>query len=323
MGCIAGGIIMENVIVLNENNTMNKSLTNWVFTGVVLVFGVIILAFHPAEKIDQVLNARIVKSAFQGKVKIYELKKEGKSYGHSIWLNRSGHRVKAKYFALRSKNVSVYDRMQSWRQGRNVILACSGAFSTELPGGGTGTTVGLTVDNGRIVNRNIDRTMDGVVIVLDNGGMIVSDIDNKNLEVGDKHFRVIEDKIALLNWAQQHKATIFQTQLLAYQGALRISRAGRKKMRERRFLALVTSRAKGLHHVIIDIPNNEYLFNAARDAFYHLKDDQGMTVVALLNIDTGGFNILELYNERGQRDFTVSGPRDIKLATNLISYSFE
>ena len=94
-------------------------------------------------------------------------------------------------------------------------------------------------------------------------------------------------------------------------------------MRERRFLALVHSPKRGLHHVIIDIPNNQYLFNAARDAFYHLKDDEKMDVVAILNIDTGGFNILNFNNERGQRDFVVSGPTDIKLATNLIVYSFD
>lgn len=303
---------------------MKSFWTKFFLIGGLSALVVGIMAFRPAETADRILTTRLVKSTFQNKVKVYELKKEGQSFGHSIWLDRSGHRVKAKYFALRSQNITVHDRMQNWKQGRNLILACSGAFSTELPGNSSGgTTVGLTVDNGRIVNRNIDRTMDGVVIVLDNGGMIVSDIDNKNLEIGDKHFRVIEDKVALLNWAQDHQATIFQTQLLAYQNTLRISRAGRKKMRERRFLALVTSPSRGLHHVIIDLPNNEYLFNAARDAFYHLKDDEGMNVVALLNIDTGGFNILEFYNERGQRDFTVSGPKDIKLATNLIAYSFE
>ena len=303
---------------------MNRFWTKlFTLTGcLILVAG--LFAFRPEGALDKVLTSRLVKSTFQGNVKVWELKKNGQSFGHSIWLSRSRNRVKAKYFALRSKNVSVYDRLQHWKQNRNVILACSGAFSTELPGGPTnGTTVGLTVDNGRVVNRNIDRTMDGLVIVLDNGGIVVSDIDNKDLEVGDKHFSVIEDKVALLNWAQNHKATIFQTQLLAYKNALRISRAGRKKMRERRFLALVHSPKRGLHHVIIDIPNNQYLFNAARDAFYHLKDDEKMDVVAILNIDTGGFNILNFNNERGQRDFVVSGPTDIKLATNLIVYSFD
>lgn len=183
-------------------------------------------------------------------------------------------------------------------------------------------TVGLTVDNGRIVNRNIEYTMDGLVIVYATGGIVVSDIENKNLKIGGKTISVIEDKTELLDWAAKNQATIFQTQLLAYENTLRISRAGRKHERERRFLALAQSPGRGLYHIVFNLPQNKYLFDAARDVFYFLKETENMEVVALLNLDTGAYNVMELYKDNEQRDFSINGETDIKVSTNLIVYHY-
>ena len=272
------------------------------------------------------ISERMVRSSHRGNVRIYSMKNEGTDFGHSIWMSRKKGSIQAKYFAFREQNrlgtQTVYNRYVDWKRNKNIVAVCSGAFSTELPGRNNrnAVTVGLTVDNGRIVNRNIEHSMDGLVIVYATGGIVVSDIENKNLKIGNKYISVIDDKLELLDWAVSENATIFQTQLLVYNNTLRISRAGRTNERERRFLALVNSRKEGLFHVIFDVPYNTYLFNAAKDLFYYLRDDKGMEVVALLNLDTGAYNVMELYQDGGQKDREITGITDIKVSTNLIVY---
>ncbi len=265
-----------------------------------------------------------IRSSHSEKVNVFRLLKEGQQMGHAVWIDRSGEQVNAKYFAFREGARTVHDRFQSWKSDKKVVVVCSGAFSNELPNGHNqnATTIGLTVDNGRIVNRSIDPSMDGLVIVYATGGIVVSDIENKNLRIDNQVVSVIEDKVRLMNWAVDKRATIFQTQLLAYENTLRISRAGRKKKRERRFLALVRSPRNEVYHVLVDIPKYNYLFDAARDVFYYLKDGKNMEVVALLNLDTGAYNVMELYDDRGSRDYDITGETDIKIATNLIAYHF-
>ncbi len=57
--------------------------------------------------------------------------------------------VRAKYFAKDANN-----QFAKWRQGKKVLFYCSGAFSvnwdTDSP------PVGICVDNGQIVNRNLN-----------------------------------------------------------------------------------------------------------------------------------------------------------------------
>ena len=277
------------------------------------------------------ITQKKVKSYHNNYVNIFSLKREGQNIGHAIWMKRQGtnNKVKAKYFAYKNQKgnttQTVHDRYSQWVTNKIPILSCSGAFSDDYPGNNNPNLkpIGITVDDGRIVNRNIDFRMDGLVVVTNNGGMLVSDIQNKNFKIGNQVLDVVRDKAKLLNWAQKNRSTIFQTQLLVFQNSLRISRAGRKKQRERRFLALAKSSSQNLYHIIIDLPNNNHLFDASRDIFNFLSEDLKMNVIALLNLDTGSFNIMELYDSRGRRDYLVTGDTDIELATNLVTYYYE
>lgn len=274
------------------------------------------------------LDQEWIRSSHGNNVHVYKMKSDGSEVGHSVWIKRKEERANAKYFAFKEQNdqkvATVYDRFRAWKVDKDIVLVCSGAFSTELPGTNNrnAITVGLTVDNGRIVNRNIEYSMDGLVIVYATGGIVVSDIENKNLKIGNINISVIDDKTKLLDWAVKNKATIFQTQLLAYQNTLRISRAGRKEARERRFLVLAQSPSEGLYHIVFNLPQNNYLFDAARDIFYFLKERKKMEVVAILNLDTGAYNVMELYKDNEQQDLNIRGDTDVKVSTNLIVYHY-
>ncbi len=272
-----------------------------------------------------VLEDQFVKSSHSQKVKVYELSKSGETIGHSVWMSMD-NTIKSKYFAFKTVNngeyESVHEQYQRWKGNKKIILNCSGAFSTEFPGqkNNNAITVGLTVDDGKVINRTIDKTMDALVVMSLYNELKVYDLENNSLEIGQSSFDMPREKARFLDWAKQKRSTIFQTQLLSFNDKLRISRKGRKQKRERRVLAMVENKYRQSFHIIFDLTKSSFLFDTARDVFYHLKDDKGMTVKSIINLDTGAYNILELFDGAGRKNVDIIGDTDVKSSTNLIVY---
>lgn len=261
---------------------------------------------------------------YKGNVKLFKLYKNGSTYGQTVWLYRKSGNVKAKYFAHRDydSNKSVYDRYREWKGDGEIIMVCAGAFTSQ----DYTKPVGLTVDNGKVVNRKIDESMDGLVIVYATGGIVVSDIDEGNLYLQSLGRQIDardpRDKYELLDWAEKEEATIFQTQLLCYKNQLRISSDGRKERATRRLLILGTDGKGEVVHVVFNVQRDVYLYDISKEVLEYLKK-QGLNVIAMLNLDTGMYNILEVYNERGYQIDEVEGEEPVQKATNLLSYYYD
>lgn len=264
------------------------------------------------------------KSYHNGDIRIFSLKKDHSNIGHTIWLNRKSGKVKAKYFAHKDLHTSksVYQKYSGWKGAKEILLVCSGAFTTK----DYSTPLGLTVDNGKIVNRNINKDMDGLVIVYATGGIVVSDIDEGNLYLGSLNKRIdprnFMDKQTLISWAEKEEATIFQTQLLAYKNNLRIPSHAPKEEAERRLLVLAINPENEVEHIIFNIRREFYLYNISELVFNYLKA-KNMNIVAMLNLDTGMYNILEVYDDDGDRENNVKGKENVSKATNLLTYYYE
>ncbi len=114
---------------------------------------------------------------------------------------------------------------------------------------------------------------------------------------------------------------MFQTQLLAYKNKLTIDARGRKNKRERRFLALATTSGGELYHIIFDLPEGAYLYDGAKKALRYLQD-LSMDVTALLNLDTGAYNVLEVNTGDDSVDRELKGETSISSAVNLLSYYY-
>lgn len=264
------------------------------------------------------LSEESFKSLFSGNVKVNKLKKDGWDYGYSMWFVRSSKKVKAKYFAAGDVN----DRFDEWKNDKKVIMVCSGAFTTG--DFGKPLPVGLTVDNGDVVNKVMNDEMDGLVIIYATGGIVVSDLEqgnlflkslNKTVDVRDSW-----DKFELLKWSEQEQATIFQTQLLVYNNDLKLDvNKARKKNRERRILVLATDAQKRVLHIVFDVAEGVYLGEIAQDILNYLKSKQ-VKVVAMLNLDTGWYNMMKLYDK--QNDLILRKNPD-KSPTNLLVYYYE
>ncbi len=258
------------------------------------------------------------RNLYSGNVKVFRLEEGGDDIGYSVWLKRSGGKVRAKYFACGEVN----KRFNEWKSGRNIVLTCSGAFTTN--DFGNPLPVGLTIDNGLVVNKHIHEEMDGLVLVYGTGGIAVSDKDEGNLylkSIGKRvDIRETWDKYELIKWAEEEEATIFQTQLLAYKNDLRLEvHKARKKNRERRILVLARDSGRSIYHIIFDVRDGVYLGDISQRLLTYLKS-KSVEVVAMLNLDTGWYNMFKLYDQN--RELVLKRNPD-KDPTNLLVYYYE
>jgi len=254
-------------------------------------------------------------------VQVIKLSKNGSSYGYGVFLLRgkSNSKLKAKYFA---KN--AYSEFLRWKSGKDIVLISSGAYSTGWDAS-SDTPVGLCVDNGATVNRNIKTDMDGLVIVEKVGGVRVSDIDQNNLYLQSigRTISPISEKNTLIQWGQDQEATIFQTHLLAYEKQLRISPSNsNKESANRRLLVLGYTSDGALFHAIFHIDRKVSLYDATNDTMKSLEV-RGINVVSVLNLDTGGYDILEVYDDRNKQVSYIQGRENKSKATNLLIYYYD
>lgn len=230
--------------------------------------------------------------------------------------------VKAKYFA---KNAN--QQFATWKNGKDILFYCSGAFSKTWDS--DSPPLGICVDNGKIVNRNIDNRMDGLVIVYNGGkqagGIAVINIEKESVTVnqGGKevfNLRNSEHRVRFLKWAESQNATVFQTQLLYTKThgycfpTYQLTYGNRA---ERRFLA-ICKRGDTVFHIVVDYPESDYLNRSAQKVIRYLSENLGYQIFGLFNLDTGGKNIMRAYNDNGQE--LARGPQDSNNATNLLIY---
>lgn len=276
------------------------------------------------------LRLKQCTSSFNGDVKTYTMYDGYYDAGHAIWISRKNKRAKAKYFAHKQDGNYVHTRYAYWRRDgkKKVILKSSGAYATGW--NGAHVPVGVTVDNGVIVNRNYSKKMDGLVIIYATGGIAVSNIEDGDLYLkslgGKVDIRNRRDLTRFLNWAVKEKATVFQMHLMAYKDALKVGKHNSSTATARRkLLALTKSRSGELFHCIFYFKNYEYKLYDATEKVLGLLHDKRMEVVAMINLDTGGFDILNTGG--GATDCAgndVWGTNDnYDDMTNLLTYEYD
>ena len=271
------------------------------------------------------MSENLYKSFFDEKVRTYKIEYDSDYIGQSIWISRAENKINAKYFAYKQFGKDIHDRYLEWKEGKKLVLSCSGAYtyskSDEYP-------TGITVDNGNIVNRSIREDMDALVLVYETGGIAVSDIDDGDLYLGSLKKRVNirdrNDKYEFLGWAEEEKATVFQSHLLAYTNNLRIGEESDDDRAHRRILGLVKDEKGDLFHVIFNIREDISLYDISYTLFHYLRNKDN-EVIALVNLDTGAYDILEVYDESDAKIEGIHGDRSfsIRKATNLITYYYE
>ena len=171
----------------------------------------------------------------------------------------------------------------------------------------------------------------GLVIVEESGGIRVINLqrDRIQLPIGPQRTEEIGNPFShlkaysrLLAWCRERRATVFQTQLLLYGDELLIDPDKVKhQMRERRMLALVRNKSTGTaHHVVFDITKSVRLDEPAMK-LQELLSFRRMKVEALLNLDVGSYNILEVFDSQRRLLREPQGPVSVDRATNVLVYT--
>lgn len=265
---------------------------------------------------------RFYKSSTGHAYEIYEMVPSASQsrIGFAIFFRRPD--VHARYFADRASS-----RFHQTRQNGRVLLAATGGFTNNYS-----IPEGLSVEEGRLVNAVLMPDRHGLVLVQPSGGIRVLNLKRSRIDLPRRNGRGTQtirnplesliDYSRLIQWCRRERATVFQTQLMAFSDTLLIDpgRASRETA-ERRMLALVRNRKdNSLHHVIFDIPTPQTLYDISAEilAILHARN---FKVEALLNLDTGGQNVLYVYDDRGVNIQPLVGTRPSQQATNLLLYT--
>jgi hypothetical protein len=254
---------------------------------------------------------------------------------HMVTMKREGNRIKAKYFAAKDpySGKTVPERFKTWKTGRNVIAVSSGTYMTDCSPS-MAKPVGLCIDNGIIVNNNLEDKLGGLVIVYQTGGIVATKIadGNLNIRLSNGASKIIDiknqfDRRDFVRWAEEQEATVFQSHLLVYNDQLNSSPCKTSECQrrdKRRFLAVCKNEEGKLVHVIIHNPTESTLYEGSSKVFKFLKEFKDMEeVVYMINLDTGCQDVFDLYNSDGKKRQDVGGYYIAEQAVNLLVYYYE
>ncbi len=274
---------------------------------------------------DEILYRRY----FDGEVTIWELSKRGSPYGHAVWLDRAPKNIKAKFMAIGEP----YARFERWRNysDADIIALCSAAPSEGADRTGD-IPLGLTVEDGEVINDRFEEEMDALVLVEPIGGIRVSDVKNGDffIEPYRREFNLKNpgERAKVLEWAVDQSANFFQAYLLAWKNSIRLSALHTDEARqnkERRAFALVKDRSQRLYHVIIDIREAIDLETMAFEALEYLNGQKEMNVIAIVSLDTGPNDFFMVFDQDGRQLSVLDGAanRNIDYASNLLVWRRE
>jgi hypothetical protein len=243
-----------------------------------------------------------------------------------ILINKYEDRIKTKYFASAGGYGSISDKFNAWKENKKIIMYASGSYT----GGLASTPVGLTIDNGILVNRNIEQKgYDGLVVVFPSGKIDVLNLKfTLTLDNGTRQYDIQHnefDKNDFISWAIAARFTVFQTHLLVFKNQLCFSQFGSSiaTASNRRFLACGINSNNQTINVIINDLHRGTLYERSRIALDILQNQEGLNVAWMINLDTGAKDVFQGFNEQGLYLTHYTGTTPLSSAINLIVYYYD
>jgi hypothetical protein len=249
-------------------------------------------------------------------VNIFEIKDKlhNLAIGQAIWMKAD--KVKPTYI---SKG-DVHHFKKNIKPG--VVLATTGGYATH--DGGNPRPDGFTMQDGEVLNAVLLPDRHGLVVIT-NSNLQVWNLKNEVLlsdgRVLSSPFQSLMAFSQLLEWCKQHNATVFQTHLLAKNNEPLIHPdLAPVQLRERRLLATFTDSDGISYNAIFNI-ETPYDLSSITYEVMNILESRSMNVHSVVNLDTGHYNILQVYNEDGTQRPEPSGKIEMARAVNLLVFS--
>lgn len=270
----------------------------------------------------------------QRMVKFDFREEEGNPYG-IIKLNMKNERIKVKYFASKNESgLPIMERFNEWGFNKNLVLCSSGTYyfypNKNNRNKNSALPVGLCFDNGVAINKVLDPKLDGLVLIYPSGQIVVQNLKDHVISFAKKQGSVTFnlqdalDKQLFFKWAQEVKATIFQTHLFVHNNKLLIGTNANNYKDYRRFLAGTVNESGDLIYYVINLPFNSTILDGSVKAQNYLKNVERVRSISfLINLDTGAQNTLNVYHPKTGKlmdNPNFSGTKTLKDAINLIAF---
>lgn len=262
---------------------------------------------------------------------------DGNPYG-IIKLNMKNEKIKLKYFASKSEmGEPIMDRFNEWSFNKNLVLFSSETYyfypNKNNRNKNSALPVGLCFDNGIAINKVIDPKLDGLVLLYPSGHIVVENLKNNSItfkrKQGPISFNLKDqyDRMAFFKYAQDMKATVFQTHLFVHDNKLLIGTNANSYKDYRRFLAGTVSDSGDLTYYVINLPFNATILEGSVKAQQYLKSIEKVKNISfLINLDTGAQNTLNVFHPKTGKlleNANFSGTKQLKDAINLLAFYYE
>lgn len=258
---------------------------------------------------------------YDGRVQVNQLMYLSRQlYGEVVWMEQ-GTPISVTYHSGNSLGKSPYERAQADNRHKEMILQTTAAYAGDFA---LSTQLGVAMEQGMLINKNLEPHMEGLVLVQEGGLQILGLHQPQYFAPLQRtlDLRNVYDRTRLLAWAEREKSGIWQTHLLAFGQALQITRAGRKKVADRKLLAVVTKDGKE-QVALFHFARSVYLYDAAKMTLDYLQTMEGIQVQGIVNLDTGVHNVLELAQEVEDCEVSTLGKDDPEEAANLLTFSYK
>jgi len=239
--------------------------------------------------------------------------------GEMIWLESSKYKMNyLSYGNIKDK----YQKILALNK-TNARVAMTGGFVNDYS-----NQEGLTVENGKIINASLFPNRDALVIIESNGKSHIINLKKGSFTLPNGEIisplKYASDYTKLLSWSQTNKGSFFQTQLLAYDDKLLINTKPNKNgkhrsAKERRLLFVVNNlKNNKSFHIVLNIREGVNLAVITKK-FFEIIREKGYHIEAILNLDVGSYNVMDVYDNNGTKILT--SPRTIAQARNLLFYT--
>ena len=266
----------------------------WALIGLACLFG-------PRE----ILAQRQLANYYGGQYRVYVLKHQGMAF-KCFDFNLDGARIELAYLGEKAGT-----RLSDWQRRRGEPLCYLAAgFARDYE---SGQPLGASVERGKVINRQFDPKMDGLMCISSPARRGGSDVEVLTAAHGFK-----QKQTELIRKMVKIRGSLLQTQLLYAKGTdLKPGPKKYGKKASRRFLAICKDRHGNTHHVILDLVQASHLNDAAQKSLEALKR-QFAEVEYLFNQDTGAHNVMAAFDPKGK--VIHRGPVELVYATQLLIY---